>query len=94
MDVIWGNVGRILSGQIFELSVTHRKDDNKKDYADVEKIKFTGSDVPTIPQDPNECTKESLEQNIAGMFVKCEVSEKSQDGCLISFVSHSGQGGY
>ena len=93
-DIIWGNVGNALSGQIFELNVTHRKDGNKNDYSDIEKIKLQGSDIVTIPADPNECTKEMIEQNIAGMFVKCEIKEKDADNCLVSFVSHSGQGGY
>lgn len=93
-DIIWGNVGNVVSGEIFELNVTHKKDSNKNDYGEVEKIKFTDTDVVTIPQDPKDRSKEMVEQNIGGMFVKCEIKERDNDGNLVSFVSHSGQGGY
>lgn len=94
MDIIWGNVGKVLSGQIFEINVTHRKDGNKNDYSDIEKIKFSGTDLATLPSDPNQCTKEAIEQSLGGVFVKCEVKERDAEGNLVAFVSHSGQGGY
>ena len=94
MDIIWGNVGKVISGQVIELNVTHRKDGNKNDYADVEKIKFSGTDLATLPSDPNEFSKEDIEKNLGGAFVKCEIKERDSEGNLVSFVSHSGQGGY
>ena len=94
MDIIWGNVGNVISGQIFELNVTHRKDGNKNDYSDTEKIKFSGTDFVTLPVDPNQCTKDAVEQNLGGIFVKCDVKERDSEGNLIAFVSNSGQGGY
>ena len=94
MDIIWGNVGKILSGQIFELNVTHKKDGNENDYSDTERIKFIQTDIMSLPADPNECTKEETEQSLNGLFVKCEIKDKENDGTLISFVSQSGQGGY
>ena len=94
MDIIWGNVGNVISGQLFELNVTHRKDGNKNDYSDIEKIKFSGTDMAMLPSDPNEFSKEMIAQNLGGAFVKCEIKEKGPDGCLVAFVSHSGQGGY
>jgi hypothetical protein len=36
--MIWGNGSSILSDDSFVISVTHRKDGNKKDYSDNEKI--------------------------------------------------------
>ena len=93
-DIIWGNVGKVISNNIFELNITHRKDGNKNSYSDIEKIKFTGTDIVTIPANSDDCTKEILETNLNGMFVKLEVEKRDNDGCLVGFVSHSGQGGY
>ena len=93
-DIIWGNVGKVDSGSLFELSVTHRKDGNKNNYSDLEKISIDELDVVTLPQDPNQRTKEMIEQTLGGQFVKCEINEKSNDGILKAKVSHSGQGGY
>ena len=93
-DIIWGNIGKILSGQIFELNLTHRKDGNQNDYSDLEKIKFIQTDIVTLPANPVECTKEQAEQVLPGLFVKCEISERDNEGILLASVSHSGQGGY
>jgi hypothetical protein len=93
-DIIWGNVGKILDGQIFELNLTHRKDGNKNDYSDLEKIKFFETDIVTLPADVSQCTKEQTEQILPGLFVKCEIKEKDNEGFLLASVSHSGQGGY
>jgi len=94
MDIIWGNVGKVLSGQIFELNVTHRKDGNKNKYSDTERIKISKTDFGSLPADINNYTKELVEQVLSGTFVKCEIKEKDQEGNYVSLVSHSGQGGY
>lgn len=94
VDIIWGNVGNVLSGDVFELNVTHRKDDNKNEYADVEKIKIIAVDFSAIPKNLAERTKQIIEQNMQGKFVKCEIKERDNDECLLSEVSHSGAAGY
>ena len=93
-DIIWGNIGTILSGQVFELNLTHRKDGNKNDYSDLEKIKIIETDIVTLPTNLAECTKELAEQFLPGLFVKCEIKERDSEGMLVSSLSHSGQGGY
>jgi hypothetical protein len=94
MDIIWGNVGNVLSGEIFELNLTHRKDGNKNTYSDIEKIKISETDFMSLPDDLSNCTKELVEEHLSGVFVKCEIKEKDQEGNYVSSVSHSGQGGY
>ena len=93
-DIIWGNVGKVVSDSLFELNVTHRKDGNKNNYSDQEKISIDELDVVTLSQDPAQRTKEIIEEHLLGKFVKCEINEKSSDGVLKAKVSHSGQGGY
>lgn len=93
-DIIWGNVGKVESGQIIELNLTHRKDGNKNNYSDIEKIKITKTDVVTLSTNPSDWTKESTEKALGGLFVKCEIQERGKDGTLLASVSHSGQGGY
>lgn len=94
MDIIWGNVGKVLSDQIFELNLTHRKDGNKNTYSDIEKIRISETDFMSLPADINNYTKELVEENLSGVFVKCEIKDKDEEGNWISSVSHSGQGGY
>jgi hypothetical protein len=94
MDIIWGNVGNVLSGQIFELNLTHRKDGNKNTYSDTEKIKISKTDFMALPADINNYTKELVEKHLSGAFVKCEIEKQDQEGNWVSSVSHSGQGGY
>lgn len=93
-DIIWGVVKTILDPNSLELSVTHRKNNNKNNYDDMEKIRFLETDIVTIPVDPNQRTKEVLEQNLKDLFVKCEVENRDSDGYLVAKLSHSGQGGY
>ncbi|MBT8242373.1 MAG: hypothetical protein HKP34_01490 [Nitrosopumilus sp.] len=94
MDIIWGNVGKVLSDQTFELNLTHRKDGNKNTYSDIEKIRISETDFMSLPADINNYTKELVEENLSGVFVKCEIKDKDEEGNWISSVSHSGQGGY
>lgn len=94
MDIIWGTVGKVLSGQVFELNLTHRKDGNKNTYSDIEKIKIIETDFGSLPLDINNFTKKLVEENILDAFVKCEIKDKDSEGNYLSSVSHSGQGGY
>lgn len=94
MDIVWGNVGKILSGQIFELNITHRKNGNKNTYSDIEKIRISETDFGSLPKDTSNYTKDLVEESLSGVFVKCEIKEKDQEGNYVSSVSHSGQGGY
>lgn len=94
MDIIWGTVGKALSDQIIELNLTHRKDGNKNTYSDIEKIRISQTDFGSLPTDVNNFTKELVEENLLGAFVKCEIKDKDSEGNYVSSVSHSGQGGY
>lgn len=93
-DLIWGNIKNILGLDTFELNVTHKKDDNQNQYADVEKIKFQETDIVSIPVDVSQRSKEDLEHNLKDKFVKCEIEGKDSSGYLIARVFQSGQGGY
>ena len=35
-DIVWGTVTKVIDNNKFEMNVTHRKDENKNDYADNE----------------------------------------------------------
>ncbi|KAF6242909.1 hypothetical protein C6988_07000 [Nitrosopumilus sp. b1] len=92
-DIIWGNVVRILSGNTFELNVTHQKDGNDEQYPETQGIEIDKTDIVTIPVEPNQRTASNLEQGLMNQFVKCEIKQK-KDNLLVADVSHSGQGGY
>ena len=53
MDIIWGTVGKVLSSQIFELNITHKKNGNKNTYSDIEKIRINDTDIVSLPADIN-----------------------------------------
>ncbi len=93
-DIIWGNGSKILSGNSFVLSVTHRKDGNKQNYSDSEKIKIVLADVPGLPYNQTDWNEEILSTCLLDAFLKCEVEQIDKAGVLLAKVSHSGVGGY
>jgi len=93
-DIIWGNGSKVLSANSFLLNVTHRKDGNKHDYSDSEKITMTSADLPGLPQNQSNWDEESLKTCVIDAFLKCEVSKRDETGVILAKVSHSGAGGY
>ncbi|MDH3203400.1 MAG: hypothetical protein OEL81_01825 [Nitrosopumilus sp.] len=93
-DIIWGNGSKVLSANSFLLDVTHRKDGNKQDYSDSEKITMTSADLPGLPQNQSDWDEESLKTCVIDAFLKCEVSQRDETGVILAKVSHSGAGGY
>ena len=71
-DGIGGPVMRCLSGNTFELDVTHYRKDNEEQYSKIEKIVISKIDKPDNPE-YRETTKEDLEQALKGKFVSCNV---------------------
>ena len=71
-DGIGGPVLGCLSGDTFEMSVTHYRKDNAEQYDTVEKIKIAKVDDPQNPQ-YEERTQVQLEQALKGKFVTCNV---------------------
>ena len=71
-DGIGGPVLGCLSGDTFEMSVTHYRKDNTEQYDTVEKIKIAKVDDPQNPQ-YEQRTQTQLEQALKGKFVTCNV---------------------
>ena len=93
-DIIWGNGSKVLSDNSFVLKVTHRKDGNKHDYSDSEKIIIIAADLPGLPHNESDWDEEKLKTCVIDAFLKCEVSKRDETGILLGKVSHSGAGGY
>ena len=93
-DIIWGNGSDILSSNSFVLNVTHRKNGNKENYSDIEKIRIDEVDVPGLPHIKSEWNEEILKQCTQDAFLKCEIKTREESGMIIAKVSHSGVGGY
>ncbi|MDH3360965.1 MAG: hypothetical protein OEL56_02160 [Nitrosopumilus sp.] len=93
-DIIWGNGSKVLSANSFLLNVTHRKQGNKQDYSDSEKIIMTSADLPGLPQNQSDWDEESLKTYIIDAFLKCEIEQRDESGVILAKVSHSGAGGY
>ena len=71
-DGIGGPVIGCLSGNTFEISVTHFRKDNQEEYGKVERITIAKVDDPNNPQ-YEEKTIYELEQALKGKFVTCNV---------------------
>jgi hypothetical protein len=71
-DGIGGPVISCLSGNIFEMSVTHFRKDNKEEYGKMERIVIAKVDDPDNPQYEDK-TREELEHALKGKFVSCNV---------------------
>ena len=93
-DIIWGNGSNVISSNSFVLNVTHRKNGNKSDYSDVEKIRITDADIPGLPHNEADWNENCLKSCIANAFLKCEINQRDESGILLAKVSHSGVGGY
>jgi hypothetical protein len=82
-DGIGGPVISFLSGNTFEMSVTHLRKDNKEEYGKVERITIAKVDNPDDPQYIDKTIYE-LEHTLKGKFVTCNVQYRdSQLDCLI-----------
>ena len=93
-DIIWGNGSHVISKDLFVLNVTHRKNGNKSNYSDSEKIQITYADLPGFPHEKNDWDPKTLLNCIKDAFLKCEVDKRDDSGVLLAKVSHSGVGGY
>ena len=93
-DIIWGTGARVLSDTSFVLNVTHRKNENRDNYSDTEKIAITSADLPGLPRDVHDWTEESLGACVVDAFLKCEIDRRDEAGVILGKVSHSGVGGY
>ncbi len=71
-DGIGGPVLACLSGDTFEMSITHFRKDNKDQYDKIERIIIAKVDNPEEPQYAQR-TKEDLERALKGKFVTCNV---------------------
>ena len=71
-DGIGGSVLACLSGDTFEISITHFRKDNKDQYDKIERIIIAKVDNPEEPQYAQR-TKEDLERALKGKFVTCNV---------------------
>ena len=71
-DGIGGAVLRCLSGDTFEMLVSHFRKDNAEQYDKIEKIQIAKIDNPETPQ-YEERSQEDLERALKGKFVTCNV---------------------
>lgn len=81
-DGIGGPVLDCLSGDVFEMSVTHFRKDNKDQYDKVERIKIAKVDDPDNPQ-YQERTQADLERALKGKFVTCNVQYRDKTDVLL-----------
>ncbi len=71
-DGIGGPVVRILTGDTFEMLVSHVRKDNKDEYGKTERVVVAKIDDPDQPQ-YQDTTQEQLERTLRGRFVSCNV---------------------
>ena len=76
-DGIGGPVLRCLSGNTFEMSVTHFRKDNAIQYDNVERVEIAKVDDPQSPQ-YSQRTAADLERALKGKFVTCNVQHRSK----------------
>jgi len=76
-DGIGGPILSCLSGDTFEMSVTHFRKDNAEEYDKLERIKIAKVDDPQNPQYGKQ-TQEDLEKALKGKFVTCNVQYRDK----------------
>ncbi len=83
-----------LSGNAFEMSVTHYRKDNQEQYDTVEKVIIAKIDDPSNPQ-YKETTRDELQRALARRFVTCNVQyrDKNTDALVCNvFVQNPPEG--
>jgi hypothetical protein len=93
-DGIGGPVLTCLSGNTFEISITHFRKDNKEEYGKIERIVIAKVDNPDNPQ-YDERTIHDLERALKGKFVTCNVQyiDKKTDSLICNvFVQNPPEG--
>lgn len=93
-DGIGGPVTRCLSGDTFEMSVTHYRKDNRERYDAVERIVVAKVDDPRNPQYRG-TTQDDLYRALQGRFVTCNVQyrDKKTDALVCNiFVQNPPEG--
>ncbi|MFY9301296.1 MAG: hypothetical protein WAO91_08925 [Candidatus Nitrosotenuis sp.] len=75
-DGIGGPVIGCLSGNTFEMAVTHFRKDNKEEYGKVERIMIAKVDNPDDPY--QERTPDDLVLALKGKFVTCNVQYRDK----------------
>lgn len=93
-DVIWGTVSSILDENTFVINVTQWERTNKAQYGPSEQVRIIKIEVPEVPESAGERSKDKMEQNLKGRFVRCEVKQRDDNGYLLSKVKHAVLGGY
>ena len=76
-DRIGGPVIKCLTGNAFEISVTHFRKDNQEQYGNVEKVIIAKVDDPNNPQ-YQEKTLDDLQRALKGKFVTCNVQYRDK----------------
>ena len=76
-DGIGGPVLRCMTGNAFEMNVTHFRKDNKEQYDQIEKIIIAKVDNPDDPQ-YEEKSQADLERALKGKFVTCNVQYRDE----------------
>lgn len=76
-DGIGGPVIDCLSGDTFEMSVTHYRKDNKSQYGKTERITIAKVENPDNPQ-YEERSIDDLNRALKGKFVTCNVQYRDQ----------------
>ena len=77
-DGIAGPVVRSISGNAFELDLTHYRKDNQEKYGKLEKIIISKIDNPENPE-YKETTPEDLERALKGKSVSCNVQYRYEN---------------
>ena len=93
-DGIGGPVLRCLSGNTFEIEVTHFRKDNQVQYDKIERIIIAKVDNPENPQYEDR-TKDDLDRALKGKFVTCNVQyrENKTDGLVCNvFIQNPPEG--
>lgn len=81
-DGIGGPVIGCLTGDTFEMFVTHYRKDNKEQYGKIERVTIAKVDNPDDPQ-YEERSVDDLNRALKGKFVTCNVQYRDQKTDLL-----------
>jgi len=76
MDTIKGKVIAVIDGDTFDMTVTHVGKNNKYEYNNKERIRFSGFDAPELNTAKGQRDKDELEPIILNKIVRVHIDAR------------------
>lgn len=87
MDMVRGDVLRVVDGDTFDMELTEVAEDNEYEYDDEERVRIANINAPELNTVAGQAAKKLLQRRIGGKEVEVEVHARDDFGRFVGKVS-------